>query len=71
MEQFWQTLVSEWPETSELLLSTFRLALAAFVGALPGLQRQHAGVPAGLRTHMLVAMGAAIFVLAARDSGAT
>jgi putative Mg2+ transporter-C (MgtC) family protein len=40
-----------------------RLAAAALVGAIIGLQRQHAHKPAGLRTHMLVALGAAVFVL--------
>jgi putative Mg2+ transporter-C (MgtC) family protein len=45
--------------------------LAALVGALPGYQREHMGVAAGLRTHMLVSLGSAIFVLAALESGAT
>jgi putative Mg2+ transporter-C (MgtC) family protein len=33
------------------------------VGAVIGFQRECAGKPAGLRTHMLVAMGSALFVL--------
>jgi putative Mg2+ transporter-C (MgtC) family protein len=47
------------------------LLLAAIVGALPGFQREHLGIPAGLRTHILVSMGSAIFILAAVDAGAT
>lgn len=40
-----------------------RLSLAIFIGALIGLERQMDHKPAGLRTHMLVSLGAAIFVL--------
>jgi putative Mg2+ transporter-C (MgtC) family protein len=47
------------------------LTLASVVGALPGLQRERLHVAAGLRTHMLVSLGSAIFMLAALDSGAT
>jgi putative Mg2+ transporter-C (MgtC) family protein len=71
MEQFWQVLVADWPGSTELLTVGFRLILAALVGALPGLQRERVHVAAGLRTHMLVSLGSAIFVLAALDTGAT
>lgn len=40
-----------------------RLALALLVGAVIGWNRQAAGKAAGLRTHMLVSLGAALFVL--------
>lgn len=40
-----------------------RLTLALLVGGLIGWNRQSAGKPAGLRTHMLVSLGAALFVL--------
>jgi len=42
-----------------------RLALAAVGGALVGLERQIQDKPAGLRTNMLVGLGAAGFVLTA------
>ena len=71
MEQFWQELTADLPTTAGLLKVAFRLSLAALVGALPGLQRERLHVAAGLRTHMLVSLGAAIFVLAALDTGAT
>ncbi len=71
MEQLWQQLAADWPDNGHMLIVTFRLVLAAAVGALPGLQRERMGVPAGLRTHMLVSLGAAIFILAALDAGAT
>lgn len=41
-----------------------RLILAIVVGGLIGLERQLDRKPAGLRTHMLVSLGAAIFVIA-------
>jgi putative Mg2+ transporter-C (MgtC) family protein len=46
-----------------------RLVCAFLVGGLIGLQREVRGKPAGLRTHMLVALGTTIIVLAATDSG--
>jgi putative Mg2+ transporter-C (MgtC) family protein len=40
-----------------------RLLLATVLGGLIGLERQQEGKAAGLRTHMLVALGAALFAL--------
>jgi putative Mg2+ transporter-C (MgtC) family protein len=71
MEEFWQDLAADLPTTAGVLKVAFRLTLAALAGALPGLQRERVHVAAGLRTHMLVSVGAAIFVLAALDSGAS
>ena len=42
---------------------SFRLTMALLVGGAIGWNRQAAGKPAGLRTHMLVSLGAALFVL--------
>jgi len=50
-------LQADWQST------LIRLSLAIFIGALIGLERQLDHKPAGLRTHMLVSLGAAIFVL--------
>jgi putative Mg2+ transporter-C (MgtC) family protein len=47
-----------------------RLGLALFSGAVIGWDRQAADKPAGLRTHMLVSVGAAIFVLGALEDSA-
>lgn len=41
----------------------FRLTLALLVGCLLGFNRQQGGRPAGIRTFMLVSMGAALFVM--------
>ncbi len=41
-----------------------RLLLAAGLGAAIGYQREKAGKPAGLRTHILIAVGTALFTVA-------
>jgi putative Mg2+ transporter-C (MgtC) family protein len=46
-----------------------RLALAILTGGLIGLERQLDHKPAGLRTHMLVSLGAALFVLIGVQTG--
>ncbi len=46
------------PETMELLL---RLLLGAALGGAVGLEREHSGQRAGLRTHLLVGLGACTF----------
>lgn len=46
-----------------------RLLLAALLGGVLGYQREQQGKAAGIRTHMLVAMGAALFVLVPQQGG--
>ena len=41
----------------------FRMLVAAFLGAVIGLEREIHDHPAGMRTHLLVAVGSAIFTL--------
>ncbi len=41
-----------------------RLLLASALGAVIGFQRDRAGKPAGLRTHILICVGAALFTIA-------
>ena len=48
---------------------TLRLLLAAILGSLVGLEREHAGQAAGWRTHILVTLASAVFILAVRESG--
>jgi len=40
-----------------------RLLLAAALGAIVGFQRERAGKPAGIRTHSLISLGAALFAV--------
>jgi putative Mg2+ transporter-C (MgtC) family protein len=41
----------------------FRLIVAAVLGGLIGLEREYHGHPAGMRTHLLVSVGAATFTV--------
>ena len=41
----------------------FRLILAAILGGCLGYERESKGKAAGMRTHMLVALGAAVFIM--------
>jgi putative Mg2+ transporter-C (MgtC) family protein len=50
----------EWPEFWEDLT---RIGIAALLGGALGFEREWKGHWAGLRTHMLVSMGCAIFVI--------
>src|SRR3989338_4923792 len=52
-------------ESSELVL---RLVLSVLFGGLIGLEREVVHKPAGIRTHMLVSLGSALFVLVAAES---
>jgi putative Mg2+ transporter-C (MgtC) family protein len=53
----------------ELATVVLRLCVAAALGGLLGYQRASWGKAAGLRTHMLVALGAAFFVAAPALNG--
>lgn len=57
------------PDLRELASIGLRMATALIVGALIGYQRERTGKAAGLRTHMLVALGTAVFVMSANQSG--
>jgi putative Mg2+ transporter-C (MgtC) family protein len=45
------------------IVMILRLLLAAALGAIIGYQRERAGKPAGLRTHILICVGAALFTV--------
>ena len=50
---------------SDVAQTIFRVFLAICFGALIGLEREHAHRPAGLRTHILVCVGACLVMLTA------
>lgn len=54
---------SIWTQNPTGLQLVLRLVVAILLGGLVGWDREHADKPAGLRTHMLVALGAASFTL--------
>jgi putative Mg2+ transporter-C (MgtC) family protein len=58
----------DWQQWSRVGL---RLIGATLLGGVIGIQREHTGKPAGLRTHMLVALAACLFVVAMSESGMT
>src|SRR5262245_54022715 len=71
MDVVWAELAGGLPDPTQLVRMTLRLLTAMLAGAIVGLEREHVGKPAGLRTHMLVAMGGALFVLVPLEVGMT
>jgi len=69
MDIIWEELTSGLPDTRQLIHVLIRLVAATLLGAIIGIQRERAGKPAGLRTHMLVTLGTAVFVLACSGVG--
>jgi putative Mg2+ transporter-C (MgtC) family protein len=62
--------IFHWSPLELLAVSAARLGLAVVLGGLMGIQRERVHSAAGLRTHILVGLGAALFVLAEVASGA-
>lgn len=72
--EIWNTALSEFsdiPDAAQATRITLRLLVAAALGGLLGYQREQQGKSAGVRTHMLVAIGAALFVLIPQQAGAS
>lgn len=69
MELLWQELTNGIPDSRVLWTLLIRVIAATLLGALLGFQRERAGKPAGLRTHILVSLGTAVVVLACSASG--
>lgn len=57
------------PDAAETVRVLLRLCAALLAGGIIGLQREASGKAAGLRTHMLVCAGTALFVLAGVEAG--
>src|SRR5262245_11033445 len=71
-QEVWRGLqadFSDLPGIAEVTQVVVRLLLAALLGGLLGWQRELVGKAAGLRTHMLVALGSAFFVLIPSQAG--
>ena len=76
MDIWWQDVgqtireeFSDLPDAKGVTRITLRLLTAAILGGLLGFEREQKGKAAGLRTHMLVALGAALFVLTPQQAG--
>jgi putative Mg2+ transporter-C (MgtC) family protein len=71
-DEIWATILSEFsdvPDVSTTVRITLRLSLAALLGGILGYERERKGRSAGVRTHMLVAVGAALFVIGPLQRG--
>ncbi len=62
---------SDVPDLERVTRISVRLLLAAILGGVLGFEREQKGKSAGLKTHMLVALGAALFVLVPQQAGVT
>jgi putative Mg2+ transporter-C (MgtC) family protein len=67
MDLILQELSATLPSLPELVRVFVRLLAALAVGALVGYDRERVGKSAGLRTHMLVSLGTALFVISALE----
>ncbi|MBP8852708.1 MAG: MgtC/SapB family protein [Moraxellaceae bacterium] len=73
-QEIWSTVLSEFsdiPDVAQITRITLRLLVAAALGGLLGYEREQQGKSAGVRTHMMVAIGAALFVLIPQQIGAS
>jgi putative Mg2+ transporter-C (MgtC) family protein len=69
MEILWEELTSGLPDSRQFVHVVIRIVAAMLLGGVVGAQREKTGKPAGLRTHMLVCLGTAVFVLACSGVG--
>lgn len=70
--EVWLTLKSEFSDiadVSQLTTILLRLTIAALLGGILGFEREQQGKAAGVRTHMLVALGSALFVFVPQQMG--
>jgi putative Mg2+ transporter-C (MgtC) family protein len=69
MSRMMDELTSSLPDLTHLMRIVGRLTVALVIGAGIGLQRQLTHKSAGVRTHMLVALGTALLLVSATDAG--
>ncbi|TKR53882.1 MgtC/SapB family protein [Allopusillimonas ginsengisoli] len=72
LSAIWLTVIEEFSDIPDLVEATrilLRISVAVVLGAAIGYERERRGRDAGLRTHMLVSLGAALFVITPLQSG--
>jgi putative Mg2+ transporter-C (MgtC) family protein len=69
MDLLWHELTNGFPNRDRLVVVLLRVFAAVLLGAVVGIERERAGKPAGLRTHMIVSLGTAVVVIACQDIG--
>lgn len=67
MDLLWQELTTGFPDRTRLGITLIRVIAAVLLGAILGIERERAGKPAGLRTHMIVCLGTSVVVLACTE----
>ena len=73
-QEVWNTVLTEFsdiPDATQTTRIILRLLVAAVLGGLLGYERERKGKSAGVRTHMLVAIGSALFILIPQQAGAS
>jgi putative Mg2+ transporter-C (MgtC) family protein len=71
-QEVWHVLAEDFgdlPTPAAVVRLVVRLLVPVALGGLLGWQREKEGKAAGMRTHMLVAGGAALFILVAQQAG--
>lgn len=72
LTESWLTIQREFSDlgnAEDVTILVVRLTVAALLGGLLGYERETTGASAGLRTHMLVSVGSALFVLIPLQAG--
>jgi len=69
MDLLWSELTGGIPDQHQFATILIRLLAATLLGAAIGYERERAGKPAGLRTHILVTSGTAVFILGCIGAG--
>lgn len=69
METLWRELSSGLTDADHIVRVIVRLLASALLGGVIGYERERLGKAAGLRTHILVALGTTVFVVACSGFG--
>jgi putative Mg2+ transporter-C (MgtC) family protein len=69
MDVLWQELTAGLGDSKRLAQVIIRLLAATLFGAIVGIQRESTRKPAGLRTHILVCLATAVFVISCSGIG--
>jgi len=72
LQEIWTTVVLEFsdlPNVETVTKITVRILIAAVLGGILGYERERKSISAGVRTHMLVSVGAAIFIIGPTQAG--
>ncbi len=69
MDVLLEELTAGLSDMDQIVRMAIRLIAATVLGGIIGIERERIGKAAGLRTHMLAALGSALFVVSAAEAG--